>query len=47
MRHCWSVILWYCYRLYGLYAFSNQHAVLRKLKCGSNDGNLEQLWISV
>jgi len=31
MRHGWSVTLTYCYRLFGLFAFSNRHAVLRKL----------------
>jgi len=31
MRHGSSVTLTYCYRLYGLTAFSNRHAVLRKL----------------
>jgi len=31
MRHGGSVTLTYCYRLYGLSAFSNRHAVLRKL----------------
>ena len=31
MRHCWSVTLTYFYWLYGLSAFSNRHAVLRKL----------------
>jgi len=31
MRHGWSVTLTYCYRLYGLSAFSNQLTVLRKL----------------
>jgi len=33
----------YYYRLYGLSVFSNRHAVLRKLKCGRKNGNLEQL----
>ena len=32
MRHCWSVTLMYCYRLFGLSAFSNRHAVLRKIQ---------------
>jgi len=32
MRHGWSVTLTYCYRLYGHSAFSNRHAVLRKLE---------------
>jgi len=31
MRHGSSAALTYCYRLYGLSAFSNRHAVLRKL----------------
>ena len=31
MRHGWSVTLTNCYRLFGLSAFSNRHAVLRKL----------------
>ena len=31
MRHGRSVTSMYCYRLYGLTAFSNRHAVLRKL----------------
>ena len=32
MRLCWSDTLTYCYRLFGLSAFSNRHAVLRKLQ---------------
>ena len=31
MRHGWSVTLTYCCSLYGLFAFSNRHAVLRTL----------------
>jgi len=31
MRHGWSVALTYCYRLYNISAFSNRHAVMRKL----------------
>ena len=42
MLHGWSVTLTYCYRLYGLSAFSNRYAVLQKLSVAAK----KEIWNS-